>query len=352
MALKRKIEKESKNSGHDPKASKVQVKVLGKDSEVKKVDINLKIKKVQTKADLLLQVKDLQQAYGALEEINKKGTQLIENLELQVETLEKEMQSMKNIPKEKEMIFKQTQTETDVTFKCEECNFEGETERELGWHMGKNHRWPSEKKSEDMDISDISEDRPRNCEKCNYAAEDMYDLDAHTWTEHEELSYFESGSKPFSCNLCEEVLQTKGDLMKHKKDEHNDKVNTCWKFDAGYCSFGDDKCWFIHDEEKKSVEYPCNQCEKVFVTQTDIMEHRKKHHKQLVQLCKNENNGTCIFGFKKCWFRHDNEQTNNKNKKHEKDIEENKEVTQRMFEMMETITQRVIQIEMKTTHIK
>jgi hypothetical protein len=101
-----------------------------------------------------------------------------------------------------------------------------ETEKELGWHMGKNHGWPLDKKSEDMDISDISENRPRNCEKFNYAAEDMYNLDAHTWTEHEESSYSEGGGKFSSCNLCEEVLQTKGDLMKHKKDEDNEKVNT------------------------------------------------------------------------------------------------------------------------------
>ena len=139
--------------------------------------------------------------------------------------------------------------------------------------------------------------------------------------------------------------------MKHKKYKHNDKVNTCWRFAAGYCSFGDEKCWFIHDTEKMS-EYPCNQCEKVFSTQTDIMEHRKKEHKQHVQFCRNENNGICIYGFQKCWFRHENKQAKNKNETDEKDIKENKEVTQKMFEMMETITQRVIQIEAKTNAIK
>ena len=84
------------------------------------------------------------------------------------------------------------------------------------------------------------------------------------------------------------------------------------------------------------------------------MKHKKNDHKQYVQLCKNEKNGSCIYGNKKCWFRHENEQSDNKNQKHEKEIEENKKVTQRMFEMMETITQSVIEIEIKTnaTNIK
>ena len=70
--------------------------------------------------------------------------------------------------------------------KCEECNFEGESERELGWHMGKQHGWPSIYKSEDMDISCDSQGA-RYCVLCDYEAEDMYDLEAHTWSEHDEV---------------------------------------------------------------------------------------------------------------------------------------------------------------------
>ena len=55
------------------------------------------------------------------------------------------------------MFSKETQTEAGLTLKCDECNFEGDTERELGWHMGKIHGWPSDlkddNKSESMDIS-------------------------------------------------------------------------------------------------------------------------------------------------------------------------------------------------------
>ena len=80
---------------------------------------------------------------------------------------------------EREQISKQTQTESSIELKCDECNFEGVNERELGWHMGKNHGWPSDQKSEDMDKSIGSMDA-RFCEKCDYEADSMYDLDTHT----------------------------------------------------------------------------------------------------------------------------------------------------------------------------
>ena len=51
--------------------------------------------------------------------------------------------------------------------------------------MGSQHGWPSEQKDESMNISLLSTD-PRNCEKCGYEAESMYDLDAHTWDVHDD----------------------------------------------------------------------------------------------------------------------------------------------------------------------
>jgi hypothetical protein len=52
----------------------------------------------------------------------------------------------------------QTETQTDIMLKSNECNFEGTSEKEIGWHMGKNHGWPDDQKSEEMDII---EDHPQ-----------------------------------------------------------------------------------------------------------------------------------------------------------------------------------------------
>ena len=178
----------------------------------------------------------------------------------------------------KEIVFckeTQTETQTDIMLKCNECNFEGTSEKDIGWHMGKNHGWPDDQKSEEMDIS---EDRPRNCDKCSYEAEDLYDFDAHRWSEH--ISYSEDSPDSIVCSFCDQIFERKGELMRHKKNEHEENVKTCWKFTAGNCTFGDDKCWFMHNREIKSTEYKCQLCEKVFATLPDFMQYRKRFHKQ------------------------------------------------------------------------
>ena len=53
--------------------------------------------------------------------------------------------------------------------------------------------------------------------------------------------------------------------MKHKKDNHGKEVQVCWKFGIGQCPFGDNKCWFIHEEKTESTEYTCKLCGKAFL---------------------------------------------------------------------------------------
>ena len=66
--------------------------------------------------------------------------------------------------------------------------------------------------------------------------------------------------------------------MKHKKQDHKEKVATCWTFIAGDCHFSDDNCWFNHCknklEEMEKIEY--NWCEKIFMTQPKCLNHKKK----------------------------------------------------------------------------
>ena len=149
-------------------------KVLSK--EVKRVDTNLKTRKAPTKSELEMQVKVLKQTNDALEEKNKKNIEIIESFEEKITNLENQTDflSCKEI-----MSSKETQTNTDTNLKCEECNFEGVSARELGWHMGKHHGWPGEENTENMDISRESQG-VRYCVICDYEAEDFYDLEAHT----------------------------------------------------------------------------------------------------------------------------------------------------------------------------
>ena len=76
--------------------------------------------------------------------------------------------------------------------------------------------------------------------------------------------------------------------MNHKKEEHTKKVKSCWHFSAGFCPFGDQKCWFAHSTENDiplSNEYACSFCDKVCRSQSDLLHHRKKKHEKHVSSC-------------------------------------------------------------------
>ena len=143
--------------------------------------------------------------------------------------------------------------------KCYECNFKGENERELGWHMGRNHGWPSDisvdPKADKMDISLLSTD-PRNCEVCDFEAEDFYDLDAHTWDDS------------VACDSCDNTYENKCDLMRHMKEEHTQK-----------------------GEIKQKHGLKCKFCEECFESKRELMEHRKKEHTERVREAFNKKNG-------------------------------------------------------------
>ena len=132
--------------------------------------MDIKLKKSATKAELFLHIEGLEKKYDALE---KDHADKID----QIKTLEGNISKLK---KKNKTVAKETQTESGEDFKCIECNFKGSSKEELKWHMHKNHGWP-----DNLDISLLSTD-PRNCFKCGFEAEDLYQFDAYTWDEHDD----------------------------------------------------------------------------------------------------------------------------------------------------------------------
>ena len=74
---------------------------------------------------------------------------------------------------------------------------------------------------------------------------------------------------------------------------------------------------------------------------------QKKNHGQSVPYCKNLKNGECKYGNEYCWFKHaDKENWNdNENNKNENNENKNEEFMLRIFKMMETLTERIVEIE-------
>ena len=100
-------------------------KVISKELKINRFDTNLKIrKKVPTKSELELQVKHLEKQNEALEERHKKNVEVIDSFEGKIKNLEREIEYLSC---RATMFCKETQTETNMHLKCEECNFESET---------------------------------------------------------------------------------------------------------------------------------------------------------------------------------------------------------------------------------
>jgi hypothetical protein len=108
--------------------------------------------------------------------------------------------------------------------------------------------------------------------------------------------------------------------------------------------FGNDFCWFNHSKNTKKAEiFNCKVCENVFDRKIDIQHHKKQEHIMSVPLCRNESENACWYGADKCWFRHlENNTCNQQNQ-----INQNQEITAKVFNMMETFTKSILNIENK-----
>ena len=97
-------------------------------------------------------------------------------------------------------------------------------------------------------------------------------------------------------------------------------MENCQNYNIGGCPFEDMKCRFLHLRTDET--FKCTICDETFPSKSDFMLHRKQHHSEMVQECKNGDK--CVYE-KTCWYRHekifsqiDNNKTNSENYKNEK----------------------------------
>ena len=225
--------------------------------------------------------------------------------------------------------------------------------------------WPSDQETEEMDVSCESQG-VRYCVICEYEAEDMYDLEAHTWSEHEDVEIIDHSKRTLEerdcnkeslehvsihqslhqndnqigCNFCGENFETRRILMEHKKRVHLEKVALCWNFSAGKCDFSNDSCWFSHINNLKGMaNFKCKICQNVSETQNELHYQEKREHARSIPQCRNASKGTCFYGDEKCWFQH------NETEHQEKNLNTNCEITSKLFDMMDIFTDKITKIE-------
>ena len=106
-------------------------------------------------------------------------------------------------------------------------------------------------------------------------------------------------------------------------------------------------CWFVHEteEEQQYNEFKCNFCEKELSSLSDFLKHRKSNHVESTPICKKFNSGECTFGNENCWFNHVKKVEDKGQKEKIDENLENNEIIQKRFQMMETLTKRIPDIE-------
>ena len=85
-----------------------------------------------------------------------------------------------------------------------------------------------------------------------------------------------------------------------------------------------------------SKEFKCNVCDIKFKTKAELRIHQKQTHKENIKACIKFKKGSCQYDNENCWFLHDYENVQQN---------DDKEIIQKLFEMMEKMTERILKIE-------
>ena len=189
---------------------------------------------------------------------------------------------------------------TQEITKSEGQNLQNETEKK----MDKTRSWKTvmsrKKKRHHTTVNKepelYDEEEEYNCNGCDFQCSTKDHLEKHINIKHR-----------MTCRICEEVFESKGDLMVHRKLKHANYVATCKNFIADKCPFADSKCWWNHAlKQSVSAEVKCFICDEKFENKPSMMTHRKKKHYEIIRQCIQYERNSCRFKEESCWFKHEN----------------------------------------------
>ena len=153
-------------------------------------------------------------------------------------------------------------------YNCKDCSFQGDNWSDLKKHIqSKQHNAVEfsekcytcgEEFSTYWSLMDHRKKRHPSTRKCRYFLRQECFFNAERcWYSHDTGSQETRNNEQqlgLSCRECEQTFPNRSELMFHKKKEHFEKVEKCWKFLQGKCVENANLCWFKHEEKKKDYQ--------------------------------------------------------------------------------------------------
>ena len=195
---------------------KLPTEVKSKEVKIQRIDMKEKVKKVLTKAELVLELKSVKEAYEALKETNQENLKTIASLKGELKTSGKETIS--------------THAQTD--FNCNECIFQGSSNLELDWQLME-HRKKNHTESVQLCWNFSSG-------KCGYG-------DDKCWFLHCKASKSE-----MKCNFCDKTFASQSEFLTHRKRYHKQIVQPCRNLKNVKCGYTNENCSFNHNENENN----------------------------------------------------------------------------------------------------
>ena len=184
-------------------------------------------------------------------------------------------------------------------YNCTKCNFKAVNKAFLDKHIGWIHTVKNKKEDE------------FNCHECDFQGSTDMQLKRHVGLKH-TMKHSE-GQGIIKCRICGDEFHDYRNLMTHRKANHIVSVAPCHKYIEGICAYTEDACWWKHEIRNIQENIQCYICGKGFVNRPEIMRHRKNEHEDMVQQCNQFVKGTCIYQSQYCFYKHTNK-TNDKTK--------------------------------------
>ena len=233
-------------------------------------------KKVQSKTDLIQELKELKLLNEALEKENRDNIEIISKLKKE---LQKENPAV--------TVHAGCQTQDEDLLLCEECEFPAETLYELGEHVGECHsglRIPcdfcadiyltkEELKHHENEVHTTQLPENTNTDGCVGSS--------IQFAEESNNSTDKRVAEMLRCNFCDKRFLYKKELMKHNKEKHIETQSYCWDYEAGNCDFKEN-CLFKHEKRELNHDiFKCKFWDKNFPCRKELMKHNKESIQKL-----------------------------------------------------------------------